>query len=111
MANTFKLKTFDGSSTAASTAMTVYTAPSATTTVVIGLNLANLTSSTVNVDITITNNDGDNIYFAKGVPVPAGGALEIMSGNKLILEASDVLEITSDTANSVDTALSIMEQT
>lgn len=111
MANTFKLKTFDGSATGAATAMTVYTAPASTTAIIIGLNMANLTASTVNIDVIIENNDGDNVYYVKDAPVPAGGALEIMSGNKAVLEAADVLKVVSDTANSIDTTLSIMEQT
>jgi len=37
--------------------------------------------------------------------------MEVMSGNKVVLETSDVLKVTSDTANSIDTAFSIMEIT
>jgi len=110
MANTFKLKTFDGSSTAANAAMTVYTAPAATTTVVLGITLANITTNTIYATVLIENNDGDNINFLKGVPIPTGSSIEVMSGNKLILETSDVLKVQSDTANSLDTSLSIMEQ-
>jgi len=111
MANTFKLKTKDGSSTAADTAMTIYTVPASTTTVVLGLTLSNLTGSAVYATVTIENNDGDNINFLKDVPIPTGSALEVMSGNKVVLETSDVLKVTSDTANSIDTAFSIMEIT
>jgi len=111
MANTFKLKTKDGSSTAADTAMTIYTVPASTTTVVLGLTLSNLTGSAVYATVTIENNDGDNINFLKDVPIPTGSAMEVMSGNKVVLETSDVLKVTSDTANSIDTAFSIMEIT
>ena len=111
MANTFKLKTKDGSSTAADTAMTIYTVPASTTTVVLGLTLSNLTGSAVYATVTIENNDGDNINFLKDVPIPTGSAMEVMSGNKVVLETSDVLKVTSDTANSIDTAFSIMETT
>ena len=51
MANTFKNKVFDGSNTSANALMNVYTAPSATTTVVIGLTLANTTTSQITADI------------------------------------------------------------
>jgi len=34
-----------------------------------------------------------------------------MSGNKVVLETSDVLKVQADTANSLDTTLSIMEIT
>ena len=90
--------------------MTVYTAPAATTTVVLGITLANITTNTNYATVLIENNDGDNINFLKGVPIPIGSSIEVMSGNKLILETSDVLKVKSDTANSIDTTLSIMEQ-
>ena len=52
MANTFLNAVFDGSNTAASTAMNVYTAGSnVTATVVIGLTLANTSSSQITADI------------------------------------------------------------
>ena len=45
MANTFKNKTFDGSNVSANTDMIPYTCPSSTTTVVIGLTIANTATS------------------------------------------------------------------
>ena len=62
MANTFKVKTKTNIGTADSD---VYTCPSATATTVIGLNLANTTSSAVTADITLVNNDGDNVKIVK----------------------------------------------
>lgn len=110
MANTFKVKTFDGSSTAASTAMTIYTCPSATATTVIGLTVANITTSQILVDVTLENNDGDNVYLVKAAPIPVGSALVPIGGDqKVVMETSDVIKITSDTANSADTTLSILE--
>ena len=44
MANTFKNKTFDGSNVSANTDMIPYTCPASTTTVVIGLTIANTSS-------------------------------------------------------------------
>jgi len=110
MANTFKLKTKDGSAVGANTDIVVYTVPSATTSVVIGITLANITSSAITVDIKIENNDGDNIFYGKDLPVPTGSSLDALAG-KIVLETSDVVKVQSDTANSVDIALSIMEQT
>jgi hypothetical protein len=109
MANTFKLKTFDGSATAADTDMTVYTSPASTTTVVVGLTLSNISGSTVYCTVTINNADGDNVNFLKNIPIPTGSAVEVMSGNKIVLEAGDAVLVKSDTANSIDTTMSIME--
>ena len=111
MANTFITKTFDGSSTNADTLMSVYTVPSSTTTIVLGLTLANLTSNTIEVTVTYTNNDGDNVNITKLAQIPGKASLEIMSGNKYVMETSDILKVKSSAANSLDTTLSIMEIT
>ena len=110
MANSFKLNTFDGSSTNANTEMTVYTVPSTTTAIVLGLTLSNISASILYATVIIENADGDNINFLKNVPIPTGSAIEVMSGNKIVLNTSDVLKVKSSVANSLDTALSIMEQ-
>ena len=112
MANAFKLKTFDGSATAANTDMTIYTCPASTETTIIGMSIANIASSQITVDVKLENNDGDNIFIVKDAPVPAGGTLVPVGGDqKIVMEASDVLKVQSDTANSADTALSILEIT
>ncbi len=115
MANVFKLRTKDGSSTAADTDMTVYTVPGSTTTVVIGCTLANLTAGSITVDAKIvtaatSGENGDNIFIGKNLPIPSGSSLDVLAG-KICLETGDVFKVQSDTANSVDVALSIMEQT
>ncbi len=111
MANTFKSKSFNGSSTAANTLMTVYTVPSTTTAIVIGLNLANISNSLISVNVQVIKSVGDDIYVAKSVPIPTGGALELMTGNKYVLETGDIIKVSSSVANSLDSMLSIMEQT
>jgi|TARA_X000000950_G_scaffold237206_1_gene288641 hypothetical protein len=109
MANTFKSKTFDGSSTNADTLMTVYTVPSSTTTIVLGLTLCNITTNAVEVTVTYTNNDGDNVNITKLAQIPGKASLELMTGNKYVMETSDILKVKSSAANSLDSVLSIME--
>jgi len=109
MANTFKVKTFDGSSTAANALMNIYTVPASTTTVVVGLTISNTTSSQITVSIKLSA--ASTIFLAKDIPIPSGSAFEYMAGNKLIMETTHTIHVVSDTANSADTALSIMEQT
>ena len=109
MANTFKSKTFDGSSTNADTLMTVYTVPSSTTTIVLGLTLCNITTNAVEVTVTYTNNDGDNVNITKLAQIPGKASLELMTGNKYVMETSDILKVRSSAANSLDSVLSIME--
>ena len=111
MANTFKLKTKTGASTGADTAIPVYSTPSSTTAIVLGLTLSNITTSNIEVTVNLENADGDNVTIVKNAEVPAKASLEIMSGNKYVMETADLLKVQSNTANSLDTTLSIMEIT
>ena len=50
--------------------------------------------------------------IVKGAPIPAGGSLVAIGGDqKLVMEASDIIKVKSDTATSIDVALSILEIT
>ena len=109
MANTVKNKVFNGSNTTANSDMTVYTVPSSTTTVVIGLTLSNTSSSQITVDIKL--NAGQVVHLAKDIPIPAASSFEYMGGNKIVMETGHSLILQSDTANSLDTVASIMEIT
>ena len=117
MANAFKLKTFAGGSTGANTDMTIYTGKSGTETTIIGMSIANITTSQVTVDVKIESNTSDtetnaNVFLIKDAPIPVGGTLVPVGGDqKVVLLNTDVLKVQSDTANSVDTTLSILEIT
>jgi hypothetical protein len=109
MANTFKIKTDTAVGTGAAT---IYTCPSATQTTIIGLSVANIVASQITIDVQLENSDGDNIYLVKAAPVPVGSALVVVGGDqKVVMEASDVLKVTTNTASSGDVALSILEIT
>ena len=108
MANTFKLKT---KANVGITTQNVYVVPSATTTVVIGITLANTSGSGCLVGVGITRPSTDDVKLLKNAPIPQGSSLEFMSGNKVVLEASDTLTVDSDSNNSVDATLTIMEIT
>lgn len=101
MANTFKNYTSSGIGTSATT---VYTVPSATVAVVIGMNFANVSTSQITVDAQV-----NGVYLIKAAPIPAGSSLSALDG-KIILEAADTLEVTSSAASSVDVILSVLEQ-
>ena len=108
MANNFKLKT---KANVGVTTTNIYTAPSATTTVVIGITAANVSASNINVGIGITRPSEDDIEIAKNIPIPQGSSLEFMQGNKIVLEQNDTLTAKSDVNNSLDMAVTIMEIT
>ena len=108
MANTFKLKT---KANIGISTQNVYVVPSATTTVVIGITLANTSGTGCLVGIGITRPSTDDVKLLKNAPIPQGSSLEFMSGNKVVLETADTLTVNSDTNNSIDASLTIMEIT
>ena len=108
MANTFKLKT---KANVGVTTDNVYVVPAATTTVVIGVTLANVSGQSINVGIGITRSATDDVNILKDIPLPQGSSIEFMQGNKVVLEATDTFTALSDLNNSLDVALTIMEIT
>tara|TARA_B100000212_G_scaffold303278_1_gene250020 strand:- start:283 stop:609 length:327 start_codon:yes stop_codon:yes gene_type:complete len=108
MANTFKLKT---KANVGISTENVYVVPTNTTTVVIGITLANVSGSGAVVGVGITRPAADDVKVLKNVAIPQGSTLEFMQGNKVVLEQDDTLTVNSSTNNSVDAALTIMEIT
>ena len=88
-----------------------YAVPSSTEVTVIGLDIANTSSSQVLVDATL--NDGSNdTYLIKEAPIPSGGSLVVIGGDqKVVLEPTDSIKVKSDTTSSVDVVMSILEIT
>jgi len=111
MPNAFKLKT----KTAVGTTLTsVYTVPATTTTVMIGAVLANILASQIEVDVKIVTassagENADDVYLVKDLPIPNGSSFELIEG-KVVLETGDIVKVESDTASSLDVALSVLEQ-
>ena len=113
MANTFKLKNNAVMPSSAGTPDTLYTVPGSTTTVVIGLTLANVHTAQVTASVTVidSSNSNETSHVIKDAPIPVGSSLEIMSGNKIILEASDIIKVDCSVADKISATLSIMEIT
>ena len=119
MANTFNVVTFEAEPNSAGTPYTVYTTPSSTTTVVIGLVLANIHTSAVTAEVELVSDTSGGgraatngtSFLVKDVNIPAGSSLEILSGGKVILETTDALRIDCSVADKISGTLSIMEIT
>ena len=109
MANTFKNKVYNGANTSASANMAIYTVPASTTTVVIGLTLANTASSQITASVKLSA--GQTVYLAKDIPIPSGSSFEYIGGNKIVMQTGHTLSVVSNTADSLDTVASIMEIT
>lgn len=108
MANTFKLKT---KASVGVTTENVYVVPALTTTTIIGITLANITGGSINVGVGITRAAEDDVSVLKNVPIPQGSSLEVMQGNKIVLETTDTLTVKSDVNSSLDVSVTILEMT
>lgn len=110
MPNTFKNYTKDGSSELAGANMDVYTVPSSTTATVIGLTVANITTSQITVDVKLITSSGDDTFILKAAPVPVGSGIVPIGGDqKLVMETGDILRVISSAANSADSTVSVLE--
>ena len=120
MANDFKrfAVTNVNTSTGAS-ATSVYSVPagagsSALESIVIGITVSNTSSSGITASVFLDNNAGSNdVHIVKNATIPAGSSLEVMSGNKLVLQntgsAADVLRISASASSSCDAVVSVLE--
>jgi hypothetical protein len=108
MANTFKLNTKAGGAVAANTDITVLTAT--TTTILIGLTISNKVTNAITVDVKLESSTSGNanVNIGQNLPIPSGSSLDALAG-KICLNTGDILKVQSDTTNSVDIVLSIME--
>ena len=116
MANTFKVKTNAAMPSSAGTPLTLYTVPSSTTTVVIGLTLCNIHTTSVTASVKIESDTSDTetnetVFVAKDVSIPAGSSIEILTGGKYVLQTTDVVKIDCSVSAKIDATLSIMEIT
>ena len=120
MANDFKrfAVTNVNTSTGAS-ASSVYSVPagagsSALESIVIGITLSNTTTAGITASVFLDNNAGSNdVHIVKNATIPAGSSLEVMAGNKLVLQntgsAADVLRVSAGTATACDVVVSVLE--
>ena len=122
MANTFRMTNEANVSTSLET---LYTVQSSTTTVVLGIMLSNTSSSTVKASVQIVStsavgsgvsnsgasNANETTYLIKDAPINNASSLEIMAGNKIVLQHLDQIKAGSDTASALDIIISYMEIT
>ena len=116
MANTFKVKTNGAMPASSGTPLTLYTVPSSTTAVGLSLTLCNIHTAAVTASVQLVSDTSDTetnetVFVTKDTPIPATSSLELLAGNKIVLQATDVLKIDSDVADKIDATLSIMEIT
>ena len=119
MANTFKVVSHDVMPASAGTPEALYTAPSSTTTVILGMVLSNVHTAQVTASVKLVSDTSGGgrtatnttTFLLKDAPVTVGSSLEILSGSKVVLETTDVIQIDCSVADKVSVTMSIMEIT
>ena len=119
MANTFKVVSHDVMPASSGTPEDLYTTPGSTTTVVLGIMLANVHSSQVTASVKLVSDTSGGgraatnttTFLVKDAPIPVGSSLELLSGNKVVLETTDKIQIDCSVADKVSVTMSIMEIT
>jgi len=122
MANTFRVITHDVMPASAGTPETLYTCPSSTTAIVLGLIMTNMHTNVVTVDVILSSDtttgvntgaaaNNTDMFLLNDTPIPEGSTLEVLSGNKLCLQTTDILKIDCSITDKISVALTIMEIT
>ena len=120
MANDFKrfAKPNVGTSTGAS-GDAVYSVPAgagstALESIIIGISICHKNASERTVGIFLDNEDGSNdAYIVNGLKVPGNTTVEIMQGNKIVVQNdgsnADVIRAEASAGSSIDVVLSVLE--
>ena len=116
MANTFKVVSHDVMPASSGTPEDLYTCPGSTTTIILGMVLANVHTSQVTVSVKLVSDTSGGgrtatnttTFLLKDAPLPVGSSLEILSGNKVVLETTDKIQIDCSVADKASVTMSIM---
>ena len=108
MADTFKMTSYDVTTSYA----TAYTAGGTTTTVIIGLQVANMHASAASwLSIKVVQSGaGSESILAHQINIPINDSLAPIHG-KLVLETGDYIQMQAENASSLEATISYLEQT
>ena len=122
MANDFKSFSKTNIAIDSGTYSTVYTVPYTATDVeaiLLEIDIANIhATDDITVDVKVNKNSGgtggtDDIFIVKGAPVPVGGALKVVSGQKIVMMSTstgvDTVTVAASAASSADCIVSVLE--
>ena len=119
MANTFRVVSHDVMPASSGTPEDLYATPGSTSTVVLGIMVANVHSSQVTASVKLVSDTSGGgraatnttTFLVKDAPIPVGSSLELLSGNKVVLETTDKIQIDCSVTDKVSVTMSIMEIT
>ena len=105
MANTFKNKKVDLTSTSATT---LYTVPTATTAVIKSILVSEDSGNADTITVTITDTDDAVFSLFKTKAISANATTELLSA-PIVAQESEIIKVTAATANRLHVVLSALE--
>ena len=121
MANDFKSFSKTNVAIDSGTYSTLYTVPYTATpveSILLEVDISNTSASDITVDVKVNKNSGgtggtDDVFLVKAAPVPVGGALKAVSGQKIVMMSTatggDTLTIAASAASAADCIVSLLE--
>ena len=121
MANDFKSFSKANIAIDSGTYSTLYTVPYTATdveSILLEVDIANTYSSDITVDVKINKNSGgtggtDDVFLVKEAPVPVGGALKAVSGQKIVMMSTstgvDTITVAASVASAADCIVTVLE--
>jgi hypothetical protein len=106
MANSFKSYPASNITTSGNT---IYTVPAATQSVGVGLVISNKVNSPVAANVAITRSS-NTFYVIANATIPVGGSLVVAGvDQKMVMQANDIVTITSSANGASDVWFSVLE--
>ena len=121
MANDFKSFSKANIAIDSGTYSTLYTVPYTATdveSILLEVDIANTYSADITVDVKINKNSGgtggtDDVFLVKAAPVPQGGALKAISGQKIVMMSTstgvDTITVAASVASAADCIVTVLE--
>ena len=121
MANDFKSFSKQNIAIDSGTYSTLYTVPYTATpveSILLEVDIANTSANDITVDCKLNKNSGgtggtDDVFIIKAAPVPAGGALKVVSGQKIVMMSTstgaDTVTVAASAASAADCIVSLLE--
>tara|TARA_Y100000780_G_C13606105_1_gene386573 strand:+ start:313 stop:645 length:333 start_codon:yes stop_codon:yes gene_type:complete len=86
----------------------IYSPTGTDVSIVLELDVANIANTLLQVSVNVTDDsESTSAYLVKNAPVPTGGTLQVVSGQKIILEAGDKIQV--EATGIVDVVAAVLE--
>ena len=112
MANEFTNAIVQNVNHVAGTGSVLYTTLAGKTCIMLELDVANTSSGVIEASVEILDRAVSTTawrYLVKNAPVPAGGSLMVIAGQKIVLKPLDSVRVTSSVNPGMDVVAAILE--